>query len=108
MFCALYVSMVHPHLEYASQNWNPHLIRDIQVLEKVQRHTTKLVPELQHLSYDDRLSVLNPPSLLYRRRRIDMITVFKLFTDWREYHLKYYSVFTTQLLGVMGTNYIRN
>ena len=28
MFHALYVSMVHPHLEYASQIWNPHLIRD--------------------------------------------------------------------------------
>ena len=60
------------------QIWNPHLIRDIQALEKVQRRATKLVPELQHLSYGNRLSVLNLPSLLYRRRRIDMITVFKI------------------------------
>ena len=79
MFCALYVSMVRPHLEYASQIWSPHLLRDIQALEKVQRHTTKLVPELQHLSYGDRLSALNLPSLLYRRRRIGMITVFEIF-----------------------------
>ena len=78
MFRTLYVSMVRPHLEYASQIWNPHLIRDIQTLEKVQRRATKLVPELQHLSYDDRISALNLPSLLYRRRRIDMITVFKI------------------------------
>ena len=77
MFRALYVSLVHPHLEYASQIWNPHLIRDIQALEKVQRHATKLVPELQHLSYGNRLSPLNLPSLLYRRR-INMITVFKM------------------------------
>ena len=103
MFRTLHVSLVRPHLEYASQIWNP---RDTRALEKVQRRATRLVPELKYLSYGDRLSALNLPSLLYRRR-IDMITVFKL-TDWREYHLKHYSLFTTQSLEVMGTNYIRN
>ena len=62
----LYVSLVHPHLEYASEIWNPHLIGDIQVLEKVQKRTTKLVPDLRQLTYSDRLSALNLPSLLYR------------------------------------------
>ena len=66
MFCTLYVSLVRPHLEYASQIWSPHLIGNIQALEKVQRHATKLVPELKHLDYGDRLSALNLPSLLYR------------------------------------------
>ena len=41
MFRTLYVTMVCPRLEYASQIWNPYLIRDIQALEKVQRRTTK-------------------------------------------------------------------
>ena len=68
----------HPHLEYTSEIWNPHLIGDIQILEKVQRHATKLVPELRQLVYVDRLAALNLPSLLYRRRRMDMITVFKI------------------------------
>ena len=62
----LYVSLVHPHLEYASEIWNPYLIGDIQVLEKVQKRTTKLVPDLRQLTYSDRLSALNLPSLLYR------------------------------------------
>ena len=66
MFRTLYVSLVRPHLEYASEIWNPHLIGDIQALEKVQRRATKLVPELKHLAYVDRLCALNLPSLLYR------------------------------------------
>ena len=35
MFHTLYVSLVCPHLEYASEIWNPHLTGGIQVLEKV-------------------------------------------------------------------------
>lgn len=31
MFCTLRVSLFRPHLEYASQVWNPHLIRDIAI-----------------------------------------------------------------------------
>ena len=78
MFRTLYVSLVRPHLEYVSEIWNPHLIGDIQVVEKVQKCATKLVPDLRQLTYSDRLVVLNLPSLLYRRRRMDMITVFKI------------------------------
>ena len=78
MFHTLYVSLVRPHLEHASEIWNPYLIGDIQTLEKVQRRATKLVPELRHLDYTSRLVALNLPSLLYRRRRMDMITVFRI------------------------------
>ena len=78
MFHNLYVSLVCSHLEHASDIWNPHLIGDIQVLEKVQKRATKLVPDLRQLTYSDRLAALNLPSLLYRQRRMDMITVFKI------------------------------
>ena len=49
MFHTLYVSLVHLHLEYASEIWNPYLINrtHIQVLEKVQKRATKLVPDLR-------------------------------------------------------------
>ena len=60
MFHTLYISLVHPHLECASEIWNPHLIGDnIQVLEKMQKRATKLVPDLRQLTYTDRLSALN-------------------------------------------------
>ena len=69
--------------QYASEIWNPYLMGDIciQTLEKVQRRATKLVPELRDLDYTNRLVTLNLPSLLYRCRRMDMITVFRIVHD---------------------------
>ena len=39
-----------------------------------------MIPELKHLSYDDRLRKLKLPSLAHRRRRGDMIFMFKLIS----------------------------
>ena len=40
----LYKTFVHPQLEFCVSIWNPHLAHDIDILEKVQRRVTKLVP----------------------------------------------------------------
>ena len=42
---------------------------DEQMIENIQRRTTKLVPELKNLEYGDRLRALKLPSLYYRRAR---------------------------------------
>jgi len=81
MFCTLYISLVQPHLDYGSEIWNPHLTGDTQTSKRVQRRATKLVPKLRQFSYADRLVAFNLPSLLYRRQRMDMITVFKIIHD---------------------------
>jgi hypothetical protein len=39
----LYKSFIRPHLEYCSIVWNPHLIRDIEPLEKVQRFALRVI-----------------------------------------------------------------
>ena len=42
----LYKSSVRPHLEYCCQAWRPCLQQDVDNIEKVQRHMTRMIPEL--------------------------------------------------------------
>ena len=64
-------------MEYANVVWSPQYAKDAVLLENVQRRATKMVPELRNLEYEDRLKALKLPSLMYRRRRGDLIETYK-------------------------------
>ncbi len=62
-------SFIRPTLEYAAVVWNPHVIKHIEKLEKVQRAATRWVPSLRDLSYEERPKKLPLPTLTERRER---------------------------------------
>ena len=75
---SLYCTFVRPLLEFAVPVWCPYQSTDIDKLERVQRRATKLIPELRHLSYEERLIELYLTTLETRRKRGDIIQFYKL------------------------------
>ena len=70
--------MVRPIVEYASPVWSPSRVRDIKLVEGIQRRATKLL-DLKEMSYENRLIKINLPTLEFRRIRTDLIQVFNIF-----------------------------
>ena len=80
VFMNLYPVLVRPLLEYCVQVWSPYKRKHINLIERVQRRATKLVPALRDLSYEERLSRLKLTTLEERRTRGDMILTYKLIS----------------------------
>ena len=74
----LYKSLVRPIIDYGNVIWFPYTKKNKKLIENVQRRATRMVPELKELSYTERLTKLNLFSLDYRRKRGDMIQLFKI------------------------------
>jgi len=62
-FVLLYNSMVRCHLDYCSSVWAPYKKGDIEVLEKVQKKATKILPALKNLSYSERRKICQMTTL---------------------------------------------
>ena len=75
---SIYKAMVRPHLEYGNAIWGPFYQADIKAVEAIQHRVTKLIPQLKDKPYEERLKILKLPSLMYRRKRGDMITMYKI------------------------------
>jgi len=51
----LYLSLVKSHLTYCSQLWRPRLIKDIEILERIQRRAAKYIIGNNQMDYKSRL-----------------------------------------------------
>ena len=73
------LSMVRPPLDYCIQAWKPHLRKDVDKLEKVQKRATKMIEWQEGLGYLRRLKILNLTTLETRFLRAGLIEVYKNF-----------------------------
>ena len=78
----LYKTIVRPYLEYCIQAWRPYRKKDIDMLERVQRRATKIIPKLRNISYEMRLKECGLTTLETRRLRGDQIEVFKILNGY--------------------------
>ena len=80
-FLTLYKSLVCSIIHHGGSVYFPITKKNIQLIENIQRHATKLLPEkveLKDLTYSERLEGLNLPMLHYRRKRYDLIQLYKI------------------------------
>ena len=73
----LYKTYVRHHLEFSCQAWSPWLKKDIEMLEKVQMKAVARVVGLKGKTYEEKLKEVNLLSLHDRRKRGDLIQVWK-------------------------------
>ena len=80
-FIPLYKALVRTQIEYACLVWAPYKAKHNVQIESVQRRSTRQIPKLKHLSYEERLRTLKLPILSYRRKRGGMIEVYKIINN---------------------------
>ena len=50
----LYKALVRPNLEYCMSAWRPHYVKDIELLEGVQKRATRMIVELKGICQEER------------------------------------------------------
>ena len=68
-------------MQYCIPSWSPYLAKDIDLLEKIQHHATKLVSDISSLPCAHCLRCLGLYSLYCWRQRGDLIEAFKIINN---------------------------
>ena len=97
----LYKTYVRPHLEYCVPIWSPYHVKDIKILEKVQKRAIKLVRGHNNLPYEQRLRSLDMYSLFCQCQHGELIEVFKILNGY--YNIdRCYIFFTPSVTSTRG------
>ena len=70
-----------PNLKYYIQICGPHTKKDMELLERVQRRTTRMIRGLEHLSYEESLREMVLFSLEKAKLERDLIAAFQYFNE---------------------------
>ena len=94
----LYLSLVRPHTEYAAQVWDPHLYKDINSLENIQKFALQVCCKNWNMGYAELLDLCKVPSLenrhLYlKRSHVQNCQQPLLFSPWDRAPKTYCAIF---------------
>jgi hypothetical protein len=74
----LYLSLVRPHLEFASPAWAPLTDLNMGIIESIQRRATIFICGTKYLTYSQRLQDCAILPLSYRRELLDLNLAYKI------------------------------
>ena len=74
----LYAAYVRPHLEYCACVWDPHLLKDVDLLESVQKFALNVYCKQWSSPYQDLLNISKLSSLQARREIARLGFMYKL------------------------------
>ena len=78
----LYLSLVRPCLEYASQVWDPYLLKDIKKIEDVQKFALRICCGQHQESYENLLDMFQIPTLANRRLYLSLCMFFSIVNEY--------------------------
>ena len=67
-----------PHLEYASPVWNPHMHKDVELLQNVEKFALRMVTKRWDTGYHELLDMAALPSLETRRLQSSLCILYKI------------------------------
>ena len=102
----LYKALVRPIVDYGNVIWYPYTKKNKKLIENIQRRATRMIPELKGLSYTDRLQHFKLFSMDYRRKRGDMIQLFKILNGFENIDAQTMFTFATSQTRGHNKNYI--
>ena len=91
----LYATVIRPSLEYACQVWDPHLVKDIEKIEGVQKFELRICLKKWELDYSSLLLISNLPTLANRRKYFKLCTMFKIVNQSLHFQQNLFTLRTT-------------
>ena len=82
----VFKTYIRPMVEYNSTVWSPYLLKDVRVVETVQRRFTKRIKNYNNYTYKQRCEILDLDTLELRRLKTDLVEYFKILKGYS--HLK--------------------